>query len=293
MTTFENISEIYSRAQKNVDSDLQKFLESTDLCSSLKKAANYAVLSKGKRVRPALAMQCAVACGGNEQNGLIPASAIELVHAFSLVHDDLPALDNDELRRGLPTVHKKYGEAMAILVGDLLLSLAFKRITTSSFTTEIKAFMINELSEATAKMVSGQVLDTLEKEEQDKKILVQKIHTQKTESLISAACIMGARSTTNDLEKITYIKEYGQAIGLAYQIMDDLIDLEGSTEKAGKRVKKDEIANKCTWPLAYGVEESKREVKKLLEISLNAIKPLGNIANGLIVLAKSLTYRTH
>ena len=294
MDTSINISQIYSRTRSAVDVDLKNQIESLDVSNNLADAISYALLSGGKRVRPALAMQSAYACGGSEINGLVAGSSTELIHAFSLIHDDLPALDNDDLRRGQPTVHKKYGEAMGILAGDLLLTMAFRRITTSEFSSDTQAFMTKLLSEATAKMVSGQVLDTIgNQDNHHNKDLVLKIHNQKTGALITAACVMGAKSVTNNSKKLNAIKIYGEAIGLGYQIIDDLIDLESSLEKAGKQVRKDSDANKCTWPLAYGVKESKKEAEKLLQKAINAVLPLGKSANGLIQLANSLTYRTY
>tara|TARA_Y100001970_G_C14203523_1_gene842558 strand:+ start:705 stop:1589 length:885 start_codon:yes stop_codon:yes gene_type:complete len=288
------ISQIYSRTRTLVDTDLEQEIQSLDISDNLSDAIRYALLSGGKRVRPALAMQAAYACGGSEIEGLAAGASTELIHAFSLIHDDLPALDNDDLRRGQLTVHKKYGEAMGILAGDLLLTMAFRRITRSEFSSNTQAFMTKLLAEATAQMVSGQVLDTIgHKDTAQSKDLVLKIHTQKTGALITAACIMGAKSVTDDSKKLDSIKIYGESIGLGYQIIDDLIDLESSVEKAGKKVRKDNDANKCTWPLAYGVKESKREAGKLVQKAINAVMPLGKCANGLIQLANSLTYRSY
>lgn len=265
-----------------------------DLAPALREAMKYAVLNGGKRLRPLLAWYCCEALGAPGEASLPAGTAVEFVHAFSLVHDDLPALDNDDLRRGKPTLHKHAGEAMAILAGDALLNLAYKHL--------LRAKLIPDaLVDATASMINGQVRDTFGVREprESPEQTVKRIHDEKTGALILAATMCGlqAANVWRVAHKLKHspIKElvsYSVDVGLLYQIVDDLIDIEQSSDSAGKRTGKDTAAGKLTYPAVFGIEKSKAEVARLKSAALEAIAPLGPPAQPLRDLAHYLATRT-
>lgn len=301
---------------------------------ALVKAAEYALLAGGKRLRPALAWFSAEAVGGMGEESLPAGAAVEMVHAFSLVHDDLPAIDNDDMRRGRPTLHKHAGEAMAILAGDALLAGAFdgvlrlplhqgyvSRIAGEPALAQIlavgaamgadlqrrddadsllRAELARELAAAASAMIEGQVWDTmgglpagLTPQES-----LRLIHTRKTGALLAASCRMGALCalgpfrTDRRQAALAAIDAYGAAIGLMYQIVDDLIDATQDAAHAGKRTGKDAAAGKLTYPGVLGVEASKAEVSRLHAEALEALGPLGDRAAGLASLTGYLATRT-
>jgi len=275
-----------------------------DLAPALRDAMKYAVLNGGKRLRPLLTWYCCEALGAPGEASLPAGAAVEFIHAFSLVHDDLPALDNDDLRRGKPTLHKHAGEAMAILAGDALLTLALVHLDSTGTPS-------NALAKATLSMISGQVLDTLadSSSQQAPAERVERIHAQKTGALISSACQMGGQSalhwflktggvrdqsviSTRNLDREDHLLQYAHATGLIFQIVDDLIDVEQSAEQAGKRTGKDAAAGKLTYPAVIGVEASKAKVRELHAQALAAIAPLGPPAQPLRDLCHYLATRT-
>lgn len=274
------------------------WLAGRGLPRGLHDATAYALLGGGKRLRPMLALHAAAAVGAPLDAALPAAAAVEMIHAFSLVHDDLPALDNDDLRRGRPTVHKAYGEAMAILVGDGLMSMAFQ-LMCEKHDAATAGRLCKELAEGSTAMIAGQVLDTLggfEPGLTDRQKLEQ-VHHNKTGALIRASCRMGAIAglasirvgSDGPLEKIT---SYAEAIGLMFQIVDDLIDVQQSAEHTGKRTGKDESAGKLTYPGVLGIEASTREVDRLRLEALAALAPFGRNAAALTDLCNYLAVRT-
>ncbi len=264
---------------------------------ALAEAMAYSTLSAGKRLRPLLAWHACEACGGRGVDSLPAGASIELIHAFSLVHDDLPALDNDDLRRGKPTLHKHAGEAMAILAGDQLMVEAFVWLTqTGDLAPSQRLELCRELAAATSRMVSGQVYDTLgglptnlSAEDQ-----LRLIHRNKTGALISAACRMGALSVRGGVQPsaLAAITTYSQCVGLIFQIVDDLIDVEQTAEHTGKRTGKDIEAGKRTYPGILGIERSRLEVSRLRDEALNAIGALGSRASALRELCLMMCERT-
>ncbi len=278
-----------------VDGELGEAIDAVCQSTPMREAARYAVLGGGKRLRPALALLCAQACGGEARAALPAAAAVELVHAFSLVHDDLPCMDDDDLRRGRPTLHVHAGEAAALLAGDSMLNAAYWTLAMRVADRALSASLIGELADASARMIDGQTLDSLggfdagvSGDEQRLRL----IHRWKTGALMRAACRMGAisaQATDADLDAIT---RYAEAVGLMFQVVDDLIDVEQSTEQAGKRTGKDADAGKLTFPGVLGVEASRAEVAKLLDASLSAIEPMGEAAVDLADLARVLAGRT-
>jgi geranylgeranyl diphosphate synthase type II len=220
---------------------------------------------------------------------MAPAVAIELVHAFSLVHDDLPALDNDDIRRGRPTVHRVYGEAMAVLVGDALLSIGVQVLA------DARPELVSELITANTSMIAGQVYDTLggfAPEIVDEAERLELIHSNKTGALLVAACRMGARAGGASPAQLAAIATYGEVLGLMFQIVDDLLDVTQSAEHVGKATGKDLAANKLTFPGVLGVDRSREEVRQLNARAYAALEPLGSNGRMLRELADYMAVRT-
>jgi geranylgeranyl diphosphate synthase type II len=259
-------------------------------------AMEYSLMAGGKRLRPTLVLESAVACGGGSGPGnrsaLSAAAAIELIHTFSLVHDDLPAMDNDDLRRGRSTNHKVYGEAMAILAGDAMVSLAFEIIATDADPL-VAPKLIAELAHATGPqgMIGGQVLDM----EGEQKSLsyedLQHLHRMKTGALLRSACRLGALSTNASETQLSSLTDFGEHLGLAFQIVDDLLDVTASSEQMGKATGKDAAKGKNTYPALLGVEESQKQAHAQLEAALKSLGALGASANGLRSLATFVVER--
>ncbi|MCE7973904.1 MAG: polyprenyl synthetase family protein [Leptolyngbya sp. PLA1] len=276
---------------------------------SLVAAAEYALLGGGKRLRPALAWHACVAAGGDGRASLLPGAAIEIVHAFSLVHDDLPAIDNDDMRRGRPTLHRHAGEAMAILAGDALLAGAFDSLLRAPATwaqsatgqgdARLRVALLQDLSQATSAMIQGQVWDTMGglPEGLSPTERLRLIHSSKTGALLAAACRMGARSAFAGWEvppatTMAAIGTYGDSIGLMFQAVDDLIDATQTAEHAGKRTGKDAAAGKLTYPGVLGIDGTRSEIARLRVQALEAISSLGTPAEGLRSMLDYLAGRT-
>lgn len=277
-----------------IESDLSKRLDALRGPKSLRDAIKYSVLNGGKLLRPTLTLLSCEAAGGKRCDALAAGSALELVHSFSLVHDDLPAMDDDELRRGQPTLHIHAGEAMAILAGDAMMSLAFQWITESQQDVSKGNKLAQELADATTRMIIGQVYDTLGgfPEESTPAQKLKLTHKNKTAALIRAACRMGGICADSSDEQLNALTTYGEAIGLMFQIVDDLIDVTQSTEHVGKATGKDQQAGKLTYPGVFGLEESKSQVMKLRNEAIKAVASLGDLAKPLIELCDYMAVRT-
>lgn len=241
-----------------VDEHLSRFLDQQHLPPNLDAAIRYSLLGGGKRVRPALAWFSAIACGGSGEASLPAGSAIEMVHAFSLIHDDLPAMDDDDMRRGRPTLHRHTNEAMAILAGDAMLSLAYESVLAYP-EPAVAQRLCQELGLGTRRMIEGQVYDTLGGTPGGLSEIecVELIHRNKTGALLRASCRMGAISAGASEAALDAITRYSEAIGLQFQIIDDLLDVEGCSQALGKATGKDQAAGKRTYPGVLGVEKSK------------------------------------
>ncbi|MBC8309732.1 MAG: polyprenyl synthetase family protein [Phycisphaerales bacterium] len=264
-------------AAKVIETNLDKSLQASALPPHIYEAAQYAVVNGGKRVRPALTLLCAQAVGGTQDQAMAAAIAVEFIHCFSLVHDDLPAIDNDDLRRGKPTLHIHAGEAMAVLAGDLLLPLAFQELSRGNYVPNQQVLLMDELAQATRDMVVGQVYDTLggipeELSEQD---ALEVIHRNKTGALFKCACVMGSICGQANPKMHHAIEQFGIATGLMFQIVDDLIDLNGVAEHVGKATGKDAEAGKTTYPGLIGVEASIEAVSMLKDQADDALSVLG------------------
>src|SRR5258706_1473890 len=256
-------------------------------------AMDYSLMAGGKRLRPTLVLESAIACGGTaNRSALSAAGAIELIHTFSLVHDDLPAMDNDDLRRGRPTNHKVYGDAMAILAGDAMVSLAFELIAIDADPT-VAARLIAELAHSTGPqgMIGGQVLDMDGEQKSLSLEQLQQLHRMKTGALLRSACRLGALSTNASEAQLSALTDFGRYLGLAFQIVDDVLDVTASAEQMGKATGKDAAKGKNTYPALLGLDEAKRHAKTQLDAALNVLKPLGPAAEGLRSLAEVVVER--
>ncbi len=258
-------------------------------------AMRYSLFAGGKRIRPLLAIAAAEALG-TEAGAELPGCAVECVHAYSLIHDDLPALDNDDFRRGRPTCHKVYGEAMAILAGDALLTAAFKILAELDPAAENRAAMIAELAAAAGSvegMIGGQVADL---EAEGKSVTAERlhyIHRAKTGALIRASVRLGALFGNAAPDAYRALGEYGRHIGLAFQIVDDVLDVVSTSEELGKTAGKDVKQGKATFPAFYGLEESRRRARQRLDAALAAIEDFGAPAWGLRRIAERIVSRTN
>jgi geranylgeranyl diphosphate synthase type II len=246
-----------------VDEALEKWVpaESTDP-ASIHKAMRYSLFAGGKRIRPILAMAAGRAVSDSPDGIENAAATLELIHTYSLIHDDLPALDNDDLRRGRPTCHKVFGEAMAILAGDSLLTLAFEvlsRLPLIDANTKIR--LVEELARASGTvggMIGGQVNDIEGERKAPTAFLLESIHRAKTGALLRASVRMGAIYAGATAEELAALSEFGERVGLAFQIIDDVLDVEESSEKLGKTAGKDAAQQKITFPAVYGLERSRQ-----------------------------------
>ncbi len=284
-----------------IEAHLEAWAAAQHLPANLLAAIRYSFLGAGKRLRPLLAWRSAQAVGGDGRAGLDAGLAVELVHCFSLVHDDLPAMDNDDLRRGKPTLHIHAGEALAVLAGDAMLSLAFGSIVERTADPQLAVALGRELALGTSSMIAGQVYDTLGELPAGLSAIdrVKLIHDKKTGALITASCRMGAMLGLASISRpwqaareLAAITRFADAMGLMFQVVDDLIDVEQTSEHTGKRTSKDHQAGKLTYPGAMGVAESKAEVAHLLAAAIEALTPLGSPADPLRQLARFLSVRT-
>ncbi len=255
----------------------------------------HSVFAGGKRLRPILCVESGRLFGGNEEALLRCGSALELIHTYSLIHDDLPALDNDDLRRGKPTCHRVFGEASAILAGDALLTLAFETLSASGPPSEAtKLLVIRELSRAIGTrggMVGGQVVDLETTRATARPETLHYIHSAKTGAFIRMAVRSGALyagAPEEDLERMT---SYGEKVGLAFQIADDLLDVLGSSESLGKTAGKDRQQQKATYPALFGVEESQRIAGRLILEACEMLEPYGDRSRRLQEIARFLIAR--
>lgn len=281
-----------------VDAALERYLPpETELPSSLHSAMRYSIFAGGKRIRPVLMLAACEAVGGNAEAVMPAACAMEMIHTYSLIHDDLPAMDDDDFRRGRPTNHKVYGEAIAILAGDALLTQAFVLMSSSlSLKTDPARMLavINEIAGCAGShgMVGGQVVDMESEGKQDIDLAtVQYIHTHKTGALMKASVTSGAILGGADDEQLQALTRYGEAIGLAFQIADDILDIEGTTEEIGKDAGSDQARGKATYPAVMGLADAKRRATELVEMALAALERFDATADPLREIARYIIDR--
>lgn len=287
-----DIRSYIKKRQDIVNSELRKVLPKDS--SLLSRAMRYSALSKGKRLRAILVMASAAAVGGNEKKVLSIACAVELIHAFSLVHDDLPSMDNDRLRRGMPTAHIKFDEATAILAADALFALAYEVLgNTRNIDPEIMLEIMRNLSSAIGGkgMCSGQSLDI---QNEGKKISFEKlkeIHGKKTGELIMACVYCGAKASGANDSEITALLRFAQKIGLSFQIKDDILDVVGSKKLLGKTPGSDKRKQKATYPAILGIKGSKKVLDKEYRAAIASIRGLGKKAGSLRNIAEYVVWR--
>lgn len=273
----------------------QLLAQHADIDDDLRKALKYTLESPGKRVRSALVLWCCeLITGSADYNAQIAAATIEMVHTYSLVHDDLPAMDDDDLRRGLPSCHKAFDEATAILVGDSLLTLAFEVLAEEIDNSDIAVRLISQLAQAAgpAGMIAGQMADLKAENDRGSEELLEYIHTNKTAKMFHCAVAMGALCGGANESELDSLCEYGLKIGLGFQIADDILDVSASSKHLGKTVGKDLKQAKCTYPAVLGLEKSRQLEKKLADEAVAALVPFGPKADTLRQLATALLERT-
>jgi len=269
--------------------------KSVGLPQSLVRAVSYSLLAPGKRLRPTLVMLACEAAGGQRDLALPAAVAVEMIHTYSLIHDDLPAMDDDDLRRGLPTCHKKFGEALAILAGDELLTLAFE-VLAEGYPPAIAAVSVGELARGAggSGMVGGQVLDLAAEGRIPGEARpttaadLEAIHRRKTGELFVASLRLGAHAAGAEPngKVLNALDAYGRKFGLMFQVHDDLLDVESDSDTAGKRVGKDAARGKLTYPGLLGIDESRRLARQLCDEAVTSVAGLGDAGKPLIDLAR-------
>ncbi len=292
------------------DFDLQQYLEARRLMveealevalpqqdgpeTRVVEAMRYSLFAGGKRLRPILCLAASEAVGGNLKAAMPAGCALEMIHTYSLIHDDLPAMDDDDLRRGKPTNHKVFGEAIAVLAGDGLLTEAFVLLSDyNSLLPERAVQVIGVIAEAASYrgMVGGQVVDILSQNKRAELETVQQMHSRKTAALIAAATESGALSGKGSEAQVAALARYGRAIGLAFQIADDILDIEGDTELLGKTTGADEARGKVTYPAAVGLERSRQAANEMVNDALAALEEFDDRANPLRSLANYIITR--
>lgn len=282
---------------KKVDQALHKFLpRSTSKPATLHKAMRYSLFAGGKRMRPVLCLAAAEACGGADDAAMPLACALECIHTYSLIHDDLPAMDNDDFRRGKPTCHKVFGEGIAVLAGDALLTQAFEiAAQCESWPLYSHRDVILELSRAAGslQLIAGQVVDL---ESEGKKVGLSQlkyIHERKTSALLCSSVRLGGMSANCTPAQLQALTDFGYHVGLAFQVIDDILDVTQSSEKLGKTAGKDEAARKATYPSLLGLEKSRNKARELTASAFRALGPFSKRAGALEALANYLLNRTY
>jgi geranylgeranyl diphosphate synthase, type II len=286
-----------AESKKLVDKCLEQLLPPEDEePSTIHKAMRYSVFAGGKRVRPILVLASGESLAGDRGVLLHLGAAIEMMHTYSLIHDDLPALDNDDLRRGVPTCHKVFGEAMAILAGDSLLTRCFQILADlPGVTDSIRVCIIREVAAATGSvrgMIGGQVVDLESEGKPVNPKILEYIHESKTGALLKASVRCGALAAGARTSELHALTEFGGKIGLVFQIVDDILDVTSSSEVLGKTAGKDEKVKKATYPALYGIDASRQKARELVGSALEDIREFGREADVLRSLAQFVISRT-
>jgi geranylgeranyl diphosphate synthase, type II len=280
--------------QKMIDRALDRHLpKAKTKPATLHKAMRYSLFAGGKRLRPILCIAAAEACGGKISNALSLACALECIHTYSLVHDDLPSMDNDDFRRGRPTCHKVFGDGIAILAGDALLTIAFEIVSGAKPTPRYDVSMfLREVAGAAGsqKLIAGQVADLEAQGRNAKRDQVRYIHENKTAAILTTSVRLGAMSANADAKKLRAITQFGRGLGLAFQVIDDILDVTQTSEILGKSAGKDVVAKKATYPAVIGLQKSRAEARRLTRQAHSALsvfrsgeaEPLHCLANYLL-----------
>lgn len=283
-----DLPQYLKRRQRWVNDGLKRWVPAiNEFPPQIHEAVHYSLFAGGKRLRPILALAGAEAVGGRARDALPLACALELIHTYSLIHDDLPAMDNDDLRRGKPTSHRVFGEALAILAGDALLTEAFRLMARTDLMTRVPLQRIlramGQVAQAAGPqgMVGGQALDILTQGEKIDAPLLEYIHSHKTGALITAAVCGGAIIGGGSEREIKALRGYGEKLGLAFQVIDDLLDVQGKKGRMGKGVGKDQSQGKATYPALYGATGSRRMAEEFIAEALAWIASFSRRANPL------------
>ena len=291
-----DVKSLIQEGAELTDRALEALLPSVDTVpSSVHAAMRHSTFAGGKRLRPVLAMQAAVTIGGALPPGVENlGAAIEMLHTYSLIHDDLPALDNDDLRRGKPTCHVAFGEAIAILAGDALQTRAFEVLAglacPPAATVQIIGLVANAVGTVEG-MIGGQVLDIESEHQKPTPQLVEAIHRAKTGALIRVSVVAGGVYAGATAADVASLDTFGRKAGLAFQIIDDVLDMTIDSAQLGKTAGKDQATEKATWPAVFGIEQSQRDAADLIEEAFAALAPYGGRADGLKSVARYLVER--
>jgi len=293
-----NLKEYLKRRQRLVDEALERWVPGDhEFPPQVHQAMRYSLFAGGKRLRPILALAAAETVGGRIADALPLACSLELIHTYSLIHDDLPSMDDDDLRRGKPTSHKVFGEALAILAGDALLTEAFHLLTRPDLMRDVsprrRLRAINQVARAAGSygMVGGQVMDIASQGQKIEAHLLEYIHSHKTGALIAASVCTGAIIGGASLSQYKALNRYGEKLGLAFQVIDDLLDVQGEEKKLGKAVGKDQAKGKATYPALFGIAESRRMAEVLVEEALGRLQLFNGRANPLREIARFILKR--
>ena len=294
--TIDSVQQYLEKASSRIDKELDRLLPPADhFPPSIHTAMRYSVLAGGKRLRPILCLEAGRLLGGEEATLVRLGGALELIHTYSLIHDDLPALDNDDLRRGKPTSHRAFGESTAILAGDALLTLAFEVLSAPGPPPETcKLRVIRELAHALGTergMIGGQVVDLQMAGQKVDSRTLEYIHSAKTGAFIRAAVRCGVLYAQGGEEDLARLTTYGEKVGLAFQIVDDLLDVLGTQESLGKSVGKDDRQHKATYPAIHGIEASQHVAAQLVGEACEVLEPYGDRARTLQDIARYLLVR--
>src|SRR5947207_7899076 len=289
-----NLKAYLRSRKKKIDRALNRYLPKPKTKpTTLHRAMRYSLFAGGKRLRPILCLAAAEACGGKISNALPLACALECIHTYSLVHDDLPSMDNDDYRRGRPTCHKVFGDGIAVLAGDALLTIAFEIVSMAKPARHYgMSTLLREIAVAAGsqRLIAGQVAD-LEAEGRDvKRDQLRFIHENKTAAILKSSVRLGAMSANTDPKKLRAVTQFGRGLGLAFQVIDDILDVTQTSEILGKSAGKDIAAKKATYPAVIGLEKSRAEAKRLTRQAHDALsvfrsreaEPLHCLANYLL-----------
>ena len=282
--------------KKSIDNHLKKILSESDQSSEeLCQAMEYSVMNGGKRIRPMMMLASAITIDVDTQRIIPFATAVELLHSFSLIHDDLPCMDDDSIRRGQPTTHVKFGEATATLAADSLQSLAFESMANAKFpeskSSQLKLISMIANSIGSAGMAGGQSLDLDSENKKLDPLSVENIYMLKTGKLLQASILGPTYFRKLDEEKVLALKNFSESIGVAFQIQDDLIEAEGDADIIGKSVESDKSKNKAAYPILFGIDQSKKRVKNLYESACDSLKVFGESSNSLREMAEIIISR--
>lgn len=283
------------RKAQSINYILERILASQQVHGKLKESLKYTLGAPGKRIRSLMVLWCCELVAGQiNHDAELAAVAIEMVHTYSLIHDDLPAMDDDDVRRGVPTCHKAFDEATAILTGDALLTLAFEILAKGIEEPETAVRLISQLAQdaGPSGMIGGQMADLKAENSEGTEDLLEYIHVNKTAKMFRCAAAMGAVCGKASKKQLDALCEFGMKIGLVFQITDDILDVSASSEQLGKTAGKDVKASKCTYPSVLGIDKAKQLQKQLTDEAMALLKPFGKKADMLRQLAASLMART-